>query len=58
MTEFGVDLDAYFARIGYDGPRVPTLDTLKEIGTFGTANVDRIREFELVRDLRYFSIRH
>ena len=31
MTEFGVDLDAYFARIGYDGPRAPTLDTLKEI---------------------------
>ena len=31
MTEFGVDLDAYFARIGYDGPRAPTLDTLKKI---------------------------
>ena len=25
------DLDAYFARIGYDGPRVPTLETLRAI---------------------------
>ena len=26
-----IDLDAYFARIGYDGPRTATLDTLKAI---------------------------
>lgn len=26
-----LDLDAYFKRIGYDGPRAPTLDTLKAI---------------------------
>jgi N-hydroxyarylamine O-acetyltransferase len=26
-----IDLDAYFARIGYDGPRTPTLETLKAI---------------------------
>lgn len=26
-----VDLDAYFARIGYDGPREPTLETLRAI---------------------------
>ena len=26
-----VDLDAYFARIGYDGPREPTLDVLRAI---------------------------
>lgn len=25
------DLDAYFARIGYDGPRTPTLETLRAI---------------------------
>jgi len=25
------DLDAYFGRIGYDGPRTPTLDTLRAI---------------------------
>lgn len=25
------DLDAYFARIGYDGPRAPTLETLRAI---------------------------
>lgn len=31
MTEFNVDLDAYFARIGYDGPRVPTIDVLRSI---------------------------
>lgn len=29
--ETTIDLDAYFARIGYDGPRTPTLDTLKAI---------------------------
>ena len=27
----GVDLDAYLARIGYDGPREPTLAVLREI---------------------------
>lgn len=31
MTEHAIDLDAYFSRIGYDGPRTPTLDTLKAI---------------------------
>lgn len=32
MTEeAAIDLDAYFARIGYEGPRTPTLDTLKAI---------------------------
>jgi hypothetical protein len=28
---FSVDLDAYFARIGYDGPREPTLAVLRAI---------------------------
>ena len=26
-----IDLDAYFARIGYSGPRAPTLETLKAL---------------------------
>jgi len=26
-----VDLDAYFARIGYDGPRAPTIDVLRAL---------------------------
>src|ERR1044072_9448666 len=26
-----IDLDAYFARIGYDGPREPTLDVLRAL---------------------------
>ncbi len=26
-----VDLDAYFKRIGYDGPRTPTLETLRAL---------------------------
>lgn len=26
-----VDLDAYFARIGYDGPRTPTIETLRAL---------------------------
>src|SRR5690242_16272279 len=26
-----IDLDAYFARIGYFGPRTPTLDTLRGV---------------------------
>jgi N-hydroxyarylamine O-acetyltransferase len=30
MSE-GLDLDAYFARIGYDGSRAPTLETLRAI---------------------------
>ena len=30
MTET-IDLDAYFRRIGYAGPRTPTLDTLRDI---------------------------
>lgn len=29
--ETAFDLDAYFARIGYDGPRRPTLETLHEL---------------------------
>ncbi len=28
-----IDLDAYFARIGYSGPRTPTLDTLRALHT-------------------------
>ena len=31
MTDFKVDLDAYFARICFDGPRMPTLDVLTRI---------------------------
>ncbi len=26
-----LDIDSYFARIGYDGPRAPTLETLREL---------------------------
>ena len=26
-----IDLDAYLARIGYDGPRTPTLETLRAL---------------------------
>ena len=26
-----IDLDAYFARVGYDGPRKPTLETLRAL---------------------------
>ena len=31
MTNNTFDLSAYFARIGYDGPRTPTLETLRAI---------------------------
>lgn len=31
MSDDTIDLDAYFKRIGYDGPRMPTLDTLKAV---------------------------
>lgn len=31
MNEMTIDLEAYFRRIGYDGPRAPTLDTLHSI---------------------------
>ena len=31
MAEFGIDLAAYCARIGYDGPREPTLDVLRAL---------------------------
>jgi N-hydroxyarylamine O-acetyltransferase len=31
MTSDAFDLSAYFARIGYDGPRAPTLETLRAI---------------------------
>ena len=34
-----VDLDAYCARIGYDGPRTPTLDTLNDLMS---AHVQRV----------------
>lgn len=27
----GIDIDAYLARLGYDGPRSPTLDTLRSL---------------------------
>lgn len=31
MSDFRIDLDAYLARIGFDGQRTPSLDTLKRI---------------------------
>lgn len=31
MSAPAIDLDAYLARIGYDGPRAPTLETLREL---------------------------
>ena len=31
MPEASIDLDAYFARIGYAGPRAPTLATLQDV---------------------------
>ena len=31
MTDASIDLDAYFARIGYRGPRTPALDTLRAL---------------------------
>ncbi|HEY4204173.1 MAG TPA: arylamine N-acetyltransferase [Xanthobacteraceae bacterium] len=31
MTDFHVDLEAYLARIGFSGPRAPTLDVLSRI---------------------------
>jgi N-hydroxyarylamine O-acetyltransferase len=31
MTEPGIDLDAYFARIGYDGPREASLAVLRDL---------------------------
>jgi N-hydroxyarylamine O-acetyltransferase len=31
LTETSIDLDAYLQRIGYDGERTPTLDTLRAI---------------------------
>lgn len=31
MSDAGFDLDAYLARIGYDGPRTPTLEVLKSL---------------------------
>jgi N-hydroxyarylamine O-acetyltransferase len=31
MMNDAIDLDAYMARIGYDGPRAPTLDTLRAL---------------------------
>ena len=26
-----IDLDAYFKKVGYDGPKTPTLDTLQAL---------------------------
>jgi len=31
VSDFRIDLDAYLARIGFDGPRTPTLDVLSRI---------------------------
>jgi N-hydroxyarylamine O-acetyltransferase len=31
LSEHHVDLDAYFSRIGYNGPHTPTLDTLRAL---------------------------
>ena len=31
MADNPIDLDAYFARVGYSGPRTPTLDTLRAL---------------------------
>lgn len=35
----GLDLDAYFARIGYNGPREPTLETLHAISLHHTTSI-------------------
>lgn len=34
-----IDLDAYFERIGYDGPRAPTLETLRAIHALHPASI-------------------
>ena len=34
-----IDLDAYFARVGYDGSRAPTLDTLRALHRFHPAAI-------------------
>jgi N-hydroxyarylamine O-acetyltransferase len=39
MNEPTVDLDAYFARIGYDGPRQPTLQVLRAIHRLHPATI-------------------
>lgn len=38
-TETTIDLDAYFRRIGYGGPRAPTLDTLRAIHALHPASI-------------------
>ncbi|GAA0223721.1 arylamine N-acetyltransferase family protein [Cryptosporangium japonicum] len=43
----GLDLDAYLARIGYDGPRKPTADVLEQVhrahtGTIPFENIDLV----------------
>lgn len=42
-----VELDAYFARIGYDGPREPTLDTLRALQRLHPAAIP----FEAIDDM-------
>ncbi len=39
MTSSTIDLDAYFNRIGYAGPRTPTLDVLREIHARHTESI-------------------
>jgi N-hydroxyarylamine O-acetyltransferase len=38
-AETTIDLDAYFRRIGYQGPRAPTLDTLRAIHALHPASI-------------------
>lgn len=35
------NLSAYFARISYDGPRVPTLETLRAISSYTRSSTQR-----------------
>src|SRR5687767_5778051 len=39
MTSSTIDLDAYFNRIGYAGPRAPTLEVLREIHARHTESI-------------------
>ena len=43
LTDFKVDLDAYFTRIGFDGPRAPTLDVLTRIHLAASCRRSRLR---------------
>ena len=38
------DLDAYFRRIGYDGPREPTLAVLRELHALHPRVADKIHQ--------------